>query len=424
MDGNEISSLDHNHLLFLQVGDAPVLVLIPLKLTEPENYALWSRAMKLALRGKSKLGFVDGTCVKSNYRGELAEQWEKCNAIVLSWIGSTISSELMSSIVYVSNAKKVWNDFQERFDRSNITRIYHLWTAIVTLRQGTDLITSYYSKMKDLRDELDVLAPLSSRDYEESRPSVDHLKNIRLLQFLIGLNESYSNIHNNVLAKRLVVTVNEAYAIRSAYNASRKGQDFRPRKLGLICEYCGYKGHLKENCFKIIGYPPDFKSKKKNQTSGGNAYANSANANATNAKEERVMSAIQAPGQFFIEEQYKQLVSLLSKPNADDCYANMSGIIALLSTATMCDWVIDSGATHHVTYCKDVLRNIKNADNQGLHGVQLPTGNKSKITRIGNATILQNKTVKNDLYSGRVMEIDKENNGLYVLKENITLAAT
>ncbi|XP_070051715.1 uncharacterized protein [Nicotiana tomentosiformis] len=181
MDGNEISSLDHNHLLFLQAGDAPVLVLIPLKLTEPENYALWSRAMKLALRGKSKLGFVDGTCVKSNYRGELAEQWEKCNAIVLSWIGSTISSELMSSIVYVSNAKKVWNDFQERFDRSNITRIYHLWTAIVTLRQGTDLITSYYSKMKDLRDELDVLALLSPCDYEESRPSVDHLKNIRLL---------------------------------------------------------------------------------------------------------------------------------------------------------------------------------------------------------------------------------------------------
>ncbi|OIS97834.1 hypothetical protein A4A49_62324, partial [Nicotiana attenuata] len=210
---NEVASLDHNHPLFLQSSDAPGLVLIPLKLTGPDNYALWSRAMKLALRGKSKLGFVNGTCVKSMYRGELAEQWKKCNAIVFSWIGSIVSSELMSSIVYASNARKMWNDFEERFDRSDLTRIYHLWTFIATLRQGTDSVTSYFSKMKDLWDELDVLVPLSSCDCEESRPSVEHLRSQRLLQFLMGLNESNSNIRSNVLIKSPVVTVNEAYAI-------------------------------------------------------------------------------------------------------------------------------------------------------------------------------------------------------------------
>lgn len=170
----------------------------------------------------------------------------------------------MSSIVYSSNAKKVWNDSQERSDRSNLTRIYHMWTAIVTLRKDTNSITSYYSKMKDIWDELDILAPLPSCDCEESRLSVDHLKNIRLLQFLMGLNDSYSNIHNNVLVKRSVVTVNEAYTIISQEESQKtlgvidshkdpltilagKGQDFRPRKHGLICEYCRYKGHLKEN---------------------------------------------------------------------------------------------------------------------------------------------------------------------------------
>ncbi|XP_070022145.1 uncharacterized protein [Nicotiana sylvestris] len=142
MADNEVSTLDHNHPLFSQISDAPGLVLIPLKLTGPENYALWSRAMKLALKGKSKLGFVDGSYVKSMYRGELREQWEEYNAIVLSWISSIVSNELMLSIVYASNAKKVWADFQERFDRSNLTRIYHLRIAIVTLRQGTDSVTS------------------------------------------------------------------------------------------------------------------------------------------------------------------------------------------------------------------------------------------------------------------------------------------
>ncbi|XP_075083557.1 uncharacterized protein LOC142167292 [Nicotiana tabacum] len=172
MVGNEVTMLDHNHPLFLQARDAPGLVLIPIKLTGPENYALWSRTMKLAIQGKEKLGFVDRNCVKSKYRGKLAEQWNKCNAIVLSWIG-TISSELMPSIVFASDAKKVWNDFQERFDRLNLTRIYHLLMEIAIMRQGTDTVTTYFSKMKDFWDELDILAPLSSCDCEEARPSIE-----------------------------------------------------------------------------------------------------------------------------------------------------------------------------------------------------------------------------------------------------------
>lgn len=34
-----------------------------------------------------------------------------------------------------------------------------------------------------------------------------------------------------------------------------KTQGLKPKKPGLICEHCGYKGYLKENCYKIIGYP-------------------------------------------------------------------------------------------------------------------------------------------------------------------------
>ncbi|XP_070003163.1 uncharacterized protein [Nicotiana sylvestris] len=371
MAENDVALLGHSHPLFIQAGDAPRLVLIPLKLIGPENYALWSKAMKLALRGKSKLGLI----------------------------GSTVSSELMPSILYASNAKEVWSDFQERFDRSNLTRIYHLWNAIAILRQGMDSVTSYYTKMKYLWDKLDILAPISSCDCEESRPSVDYLRNIRLLQFLMGLNESYSNIRSNVLAKRLVVTVNEAYAIVSQEESQRtlgitdthkdpltilagKGQDFRPRKPGLICGYCRYKGHQKENCFKIIEYPPDFKSKRMNETTGGKAYTNNTSANTTTAKEEKALPTMQASGQFFTEEQYKQLVNLFSKSNAGECSAIMTDFkFNLLSVSKL---------------TKDLWCSV---------------------------TFFPDFCIFQDLYSGRVMRICKEHNGLYLLKENITLAA-
>ncbi|XP_070047423.1 uncharacterized protein LOC142169852 [Nicotiana tabacum] len=131
--------------------------------------------MKLALQGKSKLGFMDGSCVKSRYRGELLSNWKmQCNSAVMDRKHSF--NELMPSIVYASDARKMWNDFQKRFNRSNLTRIYHLWTEIATMRQGTDSITSYYTRMKDLWDELDVLAHLSCCDYEDARPSIKVLK--------------------------------------------------------------------------------------------------------------------------------------------------------------------------------------------------------------------------------------------------------
>ncbi|XP_070021754.1 uncharacterized protein [Nicotiana sylvestris] len=226
MARNEVSSLDHNHPLFLQAKNTPGLVLIPIKLTELENYALCSRATKLALRGKGKLGFVDGSSTKRRYRGELVEQWEKYNMIVLSWIGSTVSNKLMPGIVYASDARKVLNNFPERFDRSNLTRIYHLWAEIATMRQGTNSVTSYYTKMKDLWDELD----------EESSRTL-----------------CVVDTHRDPLTM-----------------LPEKTQGFKPKSTGLIYEHCGYKSHLKENCYKIVEYPQDFKSKKKAGQFGGN----------------------------------------------------------------------------------------------------------------------------------------------------------
>lgn len=110
----------------------PGVALITTKLTGLENYGLWSRSMRLALLVKNKISFIDGTCLKSMYKDELAVQWERCNAVVLSWISSTVANNMLTTIVYASNAKRVWEDFKERFDKSNLTRIYQLWTEVAT----------------------------------------------------------------------------------------------------------------------------------------------------------------------------------------------------------------------------------------------------------------------------------------------------
>ncbi|OIT08539.1 hypothetical protein A4A49_63157, partial [Nicotiana attenuata] len=102
---------------------------------------------------------------------------------------------------------------------------------------------------------------------------------------------------------------------------------------------------------------------------------------------------------FFTEDQYKQLVNLLQKTTTSDCSTNTAGIIALMANVAANNhvWIVDSGATHHVTHCKNALSNLKRADHR-IDGVQLPSGNKEHIAHTGDIVVIGDKTIEGVLY--------------------------
>ena len=74
MEKLTVATFEHHHPLYLQSSDTPAISLHMVKLTRPENYGLWSRSIRIALLVKNKIGFVDGTCLKSTYNGDLDTQ--------------------------------------------------------------------------------------------------------------------------------------------------------------------------------------------------------------------------------------------------------------------------------------------------------------------------------------------------------------
>jgi len=70
-------TIDHNHPLHLSSSDVS-------QLTGMDNYTLWSRAMEIALLGRNKLGFIDGSVLRSDFDGPLKKIWDRCNAIVIT----------------------------------------------------------------------------------------------------------------------------------------------------------------------------------------------------------------------------------------------------------------------------------------------------------------------------------------------------
>ena len=41
----------------------------------------------------------------------------------------------------------------------------------------------------------------------------------------------------------------------------------KTRRNKVVCTHCSFNGHTKKNCYKLIGYPPGWKSRPKNQGS-------------------------------------------------------------------------------------------------------------------------------------------------------------
>lgn len=112
--------------LYLHPSDTPGVSLVLGPLIGTENYGVWSRAMLLALRAKNKLGYINGSCRKPAENHSHLHQWERCNAIVLSWLMSSVSKEIFSGIIYCTQATDVWTDLKERFDKICGSRIFSL----------------------------------------------------------------------------------------------------------------------------------------------------------------------------------------------------------------------------------------------------------------------------------------------------------
>ncbi|WMV38874.1 hypothetical protein MTR67_032259 [Solanum verrucosum] len=220
-DTIETVEKQRNHPLHLHQSDTPGSLLTSIQLTGVENYAVWSRSMILTLRAKSKLGFVYGTCKKSDYGDDLEEQWEKCNAFVLYWILNSVSKELMSGIIYATDASVVWSDLKERFDKVDGSRGYQLHREICTIAQGNSSVSAYFTKLRVLWDEFDALVPPPSCGCDKSKVYASHLQYMRLFAFLMGLNESYNQQRSQILMMIPLPSLNKAYSMIVADEGQR-----------------------------------------------------------------------------------------------------------------------------------------------------------------------------------------------------------
>lgn len=120
-----------------------------------------------------------------------------------------------------------------------------------------------------------------------------YLQRQKLYQFLMGLNDNYGQARSQILMMTPLPSLNQAYAliisdesqksmasstsagllgavpVSNGYDPtamySKEGNQKYKKNFNLFCEFCKMKGHTKDICYKLVGFPTDSRFKKKGQ---------------------------------------------------------------------------------------------------------------------------------------------------------------
>lgn len=106
---------------------------------------------------------------------------------------------LLSNIIYIGDAHQVWCDLKERFDKINGAHVFQLHKEIHKLTQRTMSVTDYYTILRGSWNEFDLVMSCPGCSCAESQKFKEHFEYERLLEFLMGLNESYSAVRSQIL---------------------------------------------------------------------------------------------------------------------------------------------------------------------------------------------------------------------------------
>ncbi|KAB5544982.1 hypothetical protein DKX38_013094 [Salix brachista] len=200
------------------------------------------------------------------------------------------SKNVYFCVLYVETPSEIWLDLQERFSQGNFSHHYQVQRSIVELQQNQDSIFTYYTKIKTLWDELKMSSPLIQCTCGGMKQLTNNEEKLRLSQFLMGLDDSYSAIRGQIMLMQPLPTVKKAYALLCeeekqrglvehkgneqihAMNVKRTGAgsgsqrhdlsrnwipanpNSQPRKR-LHCTYCEGTTHTVDKCFYLNGFP-------------------------------------------------------------------------------------------------------------------------------------------------------------------------
>ncbi|KAL0413726.1 UNVERIFIED_CONTAM: Retrovirus-related Pol polyprotein from transposon RE1 [Sesamum radiatum] len=203
--------------LQLHVGDNPGMFLVSAPF-DGFDFLAWKRSVVIALRANMKLGFIDGWYTMPDETADTYETWIRVDSMVTSWILNAISKRISKAFLYTKSSRQLWLDLEEQYGENNGPLVYKLQRDISSISQGTMNVVEYFNNLSALWDEFEYLMPTRICTCGlcacgSTKLAVEDSNLIKLVRFLMGLNDSYDGIRNQILVMNPFPSINKAYAM-------------------------------------------------------------------------------------------------------------------------------------------------------------------------------------------------------------------
>ncbi|XP_074322732.1 uncharacterized protein LOC141659703 [Apium graveolens] len=414
---SKFSFADMQNPLFLHPSDGPLSISVT-KLQGSSDYRTWRTSMEIQLASKQKLGFVEGTEIKSTTDTTDALQWETCNNMVISWLYNNVCDSIKQSVLFVNSASEIWKLVEKRFQLSNGSRKYKLSKDLYSLKQNGKPLVEYYTTLSALWEELEAMNDLpkvttTTAEMTALLKAIQVQKDeSKLFQFLNGLDEVFGPQRSQLLMSSPLPSVEMACAAIQQEESQRdvlhnlknndddisamfsRGNQIIPEK-SVMCTACKRKGHTADVCWTVTGYPKwHYKSLRTSARGGGSPgrWNSQRNASLRSANVAQITAGGKGETSNVVitHQQFEQLLKLIpgnaTGQTEEENDTPFSGMITCgAAESKIQEWIVDSGPSDHMTCSLNLLHNIRPAL---LHmTIKLPTGSTTSITHIGDTVL-------------------------------------
>ncbi|XP_070679193.1 uncharacterized protein [Malus domestica] len=180
------------------------------------NYLPWSRAVSLALGGKGKLRFVNGSVEAPDRSSSTYDAWLCKDQLVMSLLLNTMEkhvAEIFSDSNYVHD---LWKDMYG--NQNNYAQVFQLKKDIASAQQEGKSFVQHLGSLKAMWNELDVYLP------HTTNPTIllKRAKEDKIYQLLGSLSSEYEDLRSHILMSQDLPTFNNVCATIQQEEARKK----------------------------------------------------------------------------------------------------------------------------------------------------------------------------------------------------------
>jgi histone deacetylase 1/2 len=179
------------------------------------NYLLWSTQILPYLRSQGLIGHVDGStpAPSQTISVEPSEKtggrriivnpeytaWYHQDQLVLSFINSSLTEEILANMVGVTTARNTWVILEKMFASSSRAKVMQIRMQLSTIQKKDLSITNYYNKVKHLSDTLTAVGK--------------RLQDDELIAYLLrGLGPDYEPLVTSITTRVDTMSISDVYA--------------------------------------------------------------------------------------------------------------------------------------------------------------------------------------------------------------------